>query len=116
MLNYGMLHSWTAGEQVPWEKLQTGRLLVTDMAHTMRLELKRACVGTSLLQARDQLGLWSCWVQAAVMAEQHLKGRIGHWRQGLNDLFQLSSTRQDYRFTEYQTAMFYFVAGKLEIL
>jgi hypothetical protein len=97
MLNFGMLHNepkgWMAGEWAPWEKLQTGRLLVTDMAHMMRLELKRACVGTSLLQAWDRLGLWSCWIQAAVMAEQHLESRIGHRRQGLNDLFQLSSTR-----------------------
>jgi hypothetical protein len=96
MLNFGMLHNepkgWMAGEWAPWEKLQTGCPLVTDMAHTMRLELKRAGVGTSLLQAWDRLGLWSCWIQAAVMAEQHLDSRIGRWRQGLNDLFQLSST------------------------
>jgi transposase len=59
--------------------------------------------------------------QAAQMVERHL---VGHWRQelttafleGLNSLFSATKRKaRGYRSTEYQIAMLYFVAGKLEI-
>jgi len=62
--------------------------------------------------------------QAAEMVERHLEGILAHWQhrlttaflEGLNSL--LSATKRKargYRSSEYQTAMLYFVAGKLEI-
>ena len=62
--------------------------------------------------------------QAAQMIERHLDGILAHWRQGLttafleglNSLFSAVKRKaRGYRTTEQQTAMLYFVAGKLEI-
>jgi len=58
------------------------------------------------------------------MVERHWEGIRGHWRQGLttallerrNSLFSATKRKaRGYRSTEYQTAMPYFVAGKLEM-
>jgi len=53
-----------------------------------------------------------------------LKGILGHWKEGLttafleglNSLFSATKRKaRGYRSSEYQIAMLYFVAGKLEI-
>ena len=58
------------------------------------------------------------------MVTRHLEGILGHWQQGLttafleglNSLFSATKRKaRGYRSTEYQIAMLYFVAGKLEI-
>jgi transposase len=62
--------------------------------------------------------------KAAEMVERHLEGILAHWQQGLttafleglNSLFSATKRKaRGYRSVEYQTAMLYFVAGKLEI-
>jgi transposase len=62
--------------------------------------------------------------KAAEMVERHLEGILTHWQQGLttafmeglNSLFSAVKRRaRGYCSPEYQTAMLYFVAGKLEI-
>ena len=62
--------------------------------------------------------------KAADMGERHLEGILAHWQQGLstafleglNSLFSAVKRRaRGYRSSEYQTAMLYFVAGKLQI-
>jgi transposase len=62
--------------------------------------------------------------KAARMVEQHLEGILAHWQQGLttafleglNRLFSATKRKaRGYRTSEYQIAMLYFVAGKLEI-
>jgi transposase len=106
----------------------------------MRLELQRAYAATTVEQARKRFESWSRWVRmeaealtsgllepmrkAADMVERHLEGILAHWRQGLttafleglNSLFSATKRKaRGYRSTEYQIAMLYFVAGKLEI-
>jgi len=62
--------------------------------------------------------------KAADMVERHLEGILGHWKtglttaflEGLNSLFSATKRKaRGYRSTEYQTAMLYFVAGKLHV-
>ena len=62
--------------------------------------------------------------QAAEMVERHLQGLLAHWKEGLttvfleglNSLFSATKRKaRGYRSSEYQIAMLYFVAGKLEI-
>jgi transposase len=62
--------------------------------------------------------------KAADLVERHLEGILGHWTQGLttafleglNSLFSATKRKaRSYRSTEYQTAMLYFVAGKLQV-
>ena len=69
-------------------------------------------------------GLLEPMRKAADMVERHLEGILGHWKQGLttafleglNSLFSATKRKaRGYRSTEYQIAMLYFVAGKLEI-
>jgi transposase len=106
----------------------------------MRLQLQRAYATASATEARTRLVEWCAWVraeaqaltsgllepmrQAADMIERHLEGILGHWKkglttaflEGLNSLFSATKRKaRGYRSTEYQTAMLYFVAGKLEI-
>jgi transposase len=106
----------------------------------MRLELQRAYAATTVEQARKRFESWSGWVRteaealtsgllepmrkAAEMVERHLEGILAHWQQGLttafleglNSLFSATKRKaRGYRSVEYQTAMLYFVAGKLEI-
>jgi transposase len=122
-----------------WAQLKD-KPLVTGLAYAMRLELQRAYAATSLPQARKRFESWSRWVQAeaaelksgllepmrkaADMVERHLEGILAHWQQGLttafleglNSLFSATKRKaRGYRSVEYQTAMLYFVAGKLEI-
>jgi transposase len=62
--------------------------------------------------------------KATEMVERRSEGILGHWQQGLttvfleglNSLFSATKRKaRGYRSTEYQIAMLYFVAGKLEI-
>ncbi len=62
--------------------------------------------------------------KAADMVERHLEGILAHWQQGLTTAFMegldslfsaVKRRARGYRSPEYQTAMLYFVAGKLEI-
>jgi len=106
----------------------------------MRLELQRAYAAPTAAQARPRFEAWCSWVQteaaelpvgllepmrkAADMVARHLEGILAHWQQGLttafmeglNSLFSAVKRRaRGYRSSEYQTAMLYFIAGKLEI-
>jgi transposase len=131
--------AWTSGEQDRWEQLKD-KPLVTGLAYAMRLELQKAYASANLSQARSRFNAWCRWVRgeaealssgllepmrkAAEMVERHLEGILGHWKQGLttafleglNSLFSATKRKaRGYRSTEYQIAMLYFVAGKLEI-
>jgi transposase len=130
---------WTEQEATRWEQLQD-KPLVTGLAYAMRLELQRAYAAGSARVARQRFEKWCHWVrtearslasgllepmrQAADMVERHLEGILGHWKEGLttafleglNSLFSATKRKaRGYRSTEYQIAMLYFVAGKLEI-
>ena len=131
--------TWTAGEENRWAQLKD-KPLVTGLAYAMRLELQRAYAAPTVAQARKRFAAWSGWVRAeaealtsgllepmrkaADMVERHLEGILAHWQQGLttafleglNSLFSATKRKaRGYRSVEYQTAMLYFVAGKLEI-
>jgi len=131
--------NWKASEQARWEQLKD-QPLVTGLAYAMRLQLQRAYAAASVTEARTRLVEWCAWVraeaqalvsgllepmrQAADLVERHLEGILGHWKkglttaflEGLNSLFSATKRKaRGYRSTEYQTAMLYFVAGKLEI-
>jgi transposase len=131
--------TWTAAEEQRWTQLKD-KPLVTGLAYAMRLELQRAYAAGTLSQARDRFKSWCHWVRteaqaltsgllepmrkAADMVERHLEGILGYWKQGLttafleglNSLFSATKRKaRGYRSSEYQIAMLYFVAGKLEI-
>ena len=131
--------AWTDREEDRWEQLKD-KPLVTGLAYSMRLQLQRAYAAGTVGQARRQFKSWCRWVrdeaqamssgllepmrQVAEMVERHLEGILGHWKQGLttafleglNSLFSATKRKaRGYRSIEYQTAMLYFVAGKLEI-
>lgn len=131
--------SWPEKEAVRWEQLKD-KPLVTGLAHAMRLEFQRAYASGTATVARQRFDDWCRWVQteadtqasgllepmrqAAAMVARHLAGILAHWRQGLttafleglNSLFSAVKRKaRGYRSTEHQTAMLYFVAGKLEI-
>ncbi len=130
---------WKPAEQARWEQLKD-KPLVTGLAYSMRLQLQRAYATTSVTEARTRFVEWCAWVraeakamasgllepmrQAADTVERHLEGILGHWQQGLttafleglNSLFSATKRKaRGYRSTEYQTAMLYFVAGKLQV-
>jgi transposase len=130
---------WTEKESRRWEQLKD-KPLVTGLAYSMRLALQRAYASASAAVARSRFAEWCAWVRAeaeamasgllepmrraAEMVERHLEGILGHWTrelttaflEGLNSLFSATKRKaRGYRSTEYQTAMLYFVAGKLEI-
>ncbi len=130
---------WTEREEERWEQLKD-KPLVTGLAYAMRLELQKAYGAGSAGLARSRFRNWCRWVraeagaltngllepmrQAAAMVERHLEGILGHWKkglttaflEGLNSLFSATKRKaRGYRSTEYQIAMLYFVAGKLEI-
>jgi transposase len=130
---------WTEGQAQRWEQLKD-KPLVTGLAYAMRLELQRAYTAPTLAQARTRFKDWCRWVEseardltsgllepmrkAARMVARHLEGILGHWKQGLttafleglNSLFSATKRKaRGYRSTEYQIAMLYFVAGKLEM-
>jgi transposase len=131
--------NWTERESGHWEQLQN-KPLVTGLAYSMRLELQQAYQAGTVAQARNRFMRWCAWVrmeatalavdllepmrQAAEMVERHLEGILAHWQQGLttafleglNSLFSAVKRKaRGYRSSEYQTAMLYFVAGKLDI-
>lgn len=130
---------WTEGEADRWEELKD-KPLVTGLAYAMRLELQKVYRSGTASQARSHFKSWCRWVwaeaelltsgllepmrKAADMVERHLEGILGHWKEGLttafleglNSLFSATKRKaRGYRSTEYQIAMLYFVAGKLEI-
>lgn len=130
---------WTEKESRRWEQLKD-KPLVTGLAYAMRLELQKAYAAGNATVARSRFLNWCQWVrteaqslasglleplrQAADMVERHLEGILGHWQaglttaflEGLNSLFSATKRKaRGYRSPEYQTAMLYFVAGKLEI-
>ena len=130
---------WTERELGRWEQLKN-KPLVTGLAYAMRLELQRAYAAPTVAAARSRFQKWRQWVeneareltsgllepmrQAAQMVERHLEGILGHWKEGLttafleglNSLFSATKRKaRGYRSSEYQIAMLYFVAGKLEI-
>lgn len=131
--------SWTEKEGRRWEQL-SDKPLVTGLAYAMRLELQKAYASASASVARQRFEDWCSWVKteaetmvsgllepmrkAAEMVERHLEGILGHWRrglttaflEGLNSLFSATKRKaRGYRSTEYQIAMLYFVAGKLQV-
>jgi transposase len=131
--------SWTARESDRWLQLKD-KPLVTGLAYAMRLELQKAYAAGTVRQARNRFANWCRWVRteaaalpsgllepmrkAAAMVERHLAGILGHWQhglttaflEGLNSLFSATKRKaRGYRSSEYQTAMLYFIAGKLEI-
>jgi transposase len=131
--------TWTAKEGDRWTQLKD-KPLVTGLAYAMRLERQKAYAATPLGQARNRFETWCRWVRteaealisglleprrkAAEMVERHLEGILAHWRQGLttafmeglNSLFSATKRKaRGYRSIEDQTAMLYFVAGKLQI-
>jgi transposase len=131
--------SWTEREASRWEQLQD-KPLVTGLAYAMRLDLQRAYTSPTATVARSRFQKWCQWVKAeaadlasgllepmrktAQMVERHLEGILGHWKaglttaflEGLNSLFSATKRKaRGYRSPEYQIAMLYFVAGKLEI-
>jgi transposase len=131
--------NWTEKESARWEHLKD-KPLVTGLAYAMRLELQRAYAAGSAEVARQRLMSWCQWVRteakaldsellnplrkAAAMVRRRLKGILGHWKdglttaflEGLNSLFSATKRKaRGYRSSEYQIAMLYFVAGKLEI-
>jgi transposase len=130
---------WTEREQERWHQLKD-KPLVTGLAYAMRLELQKAYASGTAAQARSRFQSWCRWVRteaealpsgllepmrkAAAMVERHLEGILAHWKkglttaflEGLNSLFSATKRKaRGYRSTEYQIAMLYFVAGKLEI-
>jgi transposase len=130
---------WKPAEQARWEQLKD-KPLVTGLAYAMRLQLQRAYATTSVTAARTRFVEWCAWVRAEAKAlasgllepmrkaadtvERHLEGILGHWKtglttaflEGLNSLFSATKRKaRGYRSTEYQTAMLYFVAGKLQV-
>lgn len=131
--------NWTEREEQRWEQLKD-KPLVTGLAYAMRLELQKAYASLSERVARSRFVKWCQWVRteaeasasdllepmrkAAEMVERHLEGILGHWKEGLttafleglNSLFSATKRKaRGYRSTEYQIAMLYFVAGKLDI-
>jgi len=133
-------YNWTDKEQTRWKELHKDKPLVTGLAYTMRLELQEAYASANERTARSRFMKWIDWVkeeakalgselldpmrQAADMVENHLEGILGHWKEGLttafleglNSLFSATKRKaRGYRSCEYQIAMLYFVAGKLEI-
>ena len=131
--------SWTEQEGRRWEQL-SDKPLVTGLAYAMRLELQTAYASGRAPVARTHFLDWGRWVrteaqrmahgrlepmqQAAEMIERHWEGILGHWKaglttaflEGLNSLFSATKRKaRGYRSSEHQTAMLYFVAGKLQV-
>jgi transposase len=130
---------WTEAEEQRWEQLKD-KPLVTGLAYAMRLEFQEIYKAGSAKEAKSKLEKWCQWVkmeasrlgtdllepmrQAARTVQDHIQGILGHWEgglttaylEGLNSLFSATKRKaRGYRTTEYQTAMLYFIAGKLQI-
>jgi transposase len=114
--------------------------LMTVLAYQMRLILQDIYQEREVEQARKDFKSWCQWVRhkaeqqghellqpmvkVAAMIERHLKGILGHWKEGLttafleglNSLFSATKRKaRGYRTTKNLLAMLYFVAGKLRI-
>lgn len=113
--------------------------LVTGVAYQMRLNLQRVYRCRTAETAQRQLEDWIHWVRAkaeklgplldpmvrvAKSIEQHTKGILAHWQQGLttayleglNSVFSAVKRKaRGYRSTVYMITVLYFVAGKLNI-
>ena len=114
--------------------------LMTVLAYQMRLILQDIYQVPGAEQARKDLKSWCQWVRqkaqekghellepmvrVARMVERHLKGILGHWKEGLttafleglNSLFSATKRKaRGYRTTKNLLAMLYFVAGKLTV-
>ena len=114
--------------------------LMTVLAYQMRLILQDIYQVPRAEQARKDLKSWCHWVKqkaqekghellepmvrVARMVEGHLKGILGHWKEGLttafleglNSLFSATKRKaRGYRTTKNLLAMLYFVAGKLTV-
>ena len=114
--------------------------LMTVLAYQMRLILQDIYQVPGAEQARKDLKSWCHWVKqkaqekghellepmvrVARMVEGHLKGILGHWKEGLttafleglNSLFSATKRKaRGYRTTKNLLAMLYFVAGKLTV-
>jgi transposase len=130
---------WTEREERRYEAL-ADKPLVTGLAYAMRLELQAVYKMGSVSLARKKFLSWCEWVkdmaqsvgekilapmvEVADMVHKHLEGILGHWKdglttafmEGLNSLFSATKRKaRGYRSLEYQIAMLYFVAGKLEL-
>ena len=130
---------WTEKESQRWEQLKD-KPLVTGLAYSMRLAFQKAYTAETAVKARREFEDWCQWVRmeaegmtngllepmrkAAEMVERHMEGILGHCKaglttaflEGLNSLFSATKRKaRGYRSTEYQIAMLYFVAGKLEV-
>lgn len=130
--------NWTDKEGARWEKLAQENL-ATGLAYQMRLVFQGIYgLGCEKL-AREKFQNWCEWVEhaaaqagkvlepmkkAAAMVREHLKGILGHWKEGLttafleglNSLFSATKRKaRGYRTTKNLLAMLYFVAGKLRI-
>src|SRR5208283_5240194 len=121
-------------EQMDWKHL------MTVLAYQMRLVLQDIYQRADAKQACKDFESWCQWVKdkaqktghellepmvrVARMVERHLKGILGHWKEGLttafleglNSLFSATKRKaRGYRTSKNLLAMLYFVAGKLEI-
>jgi len=121
-------------EQMDWQNL------MTVLAYQMRLVLQDIYQVKEVEQARKDFEMWCQWVmekaqktghellepmvRVARMVKRHLKGILGHWKEGLttafleglNSLFSATKRKaRGYRTTKNLLAMLYFVAGKLQI-
>lgn len=121
-------------EQMDWQNL------MTVLAYQMRLVLQDIYRVNDVERARKDLLAWCRWVsdkaqkkghellepmvRVANMVKRHLKGILGHWKdglttaflEGLNSLFSATKRKaRGYRTTKNLLAMLYFVAGKLQI-
>ena len=121
-------------EQMDWQNL------MTVLAYQMRLVLQDIYKVKGVEQAEKDLLTWCRWVteqaqqkghdllepmvRVAKMVKRHLKGILGHWKEGLttafleglNSLFSATKRKaRGYRTTKNLLAMLYFVAGKLRI-
>lgn len=130
---------WTEREAWRGEPLKD-KPLVPGLASARRLEWQRAYAAGTARVARRRFVQGCQWVRAAAAAltsglreplrqaadrvERHLEGILGHGQpglttafpEGLNSLFSATKRKaRGHRSTAYQTAMRYFVAGKLEI-
>jgi len=121
-------------EQMDWKHL------MTVLAYQMRLVLQDIYQGSDAKQARKDFASWCRWVEekaqkkghellepmvrVARMVQRHLKGILGHWKEGLttafleglNSLFSATKRKaRGFRTTKNLLAMLYFVAGKLRV-
>ena len=129
----------TDKERVRFDRIDRQNLC-TAKAYQMRLTLQDIYLIPDVHRAARKFRAWCRWVRrvaakykelmfaamvrCADMIELHLPGILAHWKhrltngfmEGLNSVFSAVKRKaRGYRTTRYQTAMLYFVAGKLRI-